>query len=203
MVTPGTCVRIVTGAEMPRGADSVVPVEWTDGGTVNVRIAQQPSLGASVRRAGEDVHAGDQVLEQGTVLGPRQIAVLAAVGRARVKARPRPRVVVVSTGAELRELGSRLGEGQIYDSNSYTMAACARDAGAVVDAGRSTRLLVTTVASQRGSAEPSRSVSYRDRYSSNREANSGQGFAAHQLRYSAPIAARCARSRSIGMPVTR
>jgi molybdopterin molybdotransferase len=132
VVTPGTCVRIMTGAEMPRGADSVVPVEWTDGGTVNVRIAQQPSLGASVRRAGEDVHAGDQVLEQGTVLGPRQIAVLAAVGRARVKARPRPRVVVVSTGAELRELGSRLGEGQIYDSNSYTMAACARDAGAVV-----------------------------------------------------------------------
>ncbi len=117
---------------MPRGADSVVPVEWTDGGTVNVRIAQQPALGASVRRAGEDVHAGDQVLDRDTVLGPRQIAVLAAVGRARVKARPRPRVVVISTGAELREPGSRLGEGQIYDSNSYTMAACARDAGAVV-----------------------------------------------------------------------
>ncbi|MGY4768160.1 molybdotransferase-like divisome protein Glp [Kribbella sp. CWNU-51] len=132
VVTPGTCVRIMTGAEMPRGADSVVPVEWTDGGTVNVRIAQQPAVGASVRRAGEDVHAGDQVLDRDTVLGPRQIAVLAAVGRARVKARPRPRVVVVSTGAELREPGSRLGEGQIYDSNSYTMAACARDAGAVV-----------------------------------------------------------------------
>ena len=131
VVTPGTCVRIMTGAEMPRGADSVVPVEWTDGGTVNVRIAQQPALGASVRRAGEDVHAGDHILDRDTVLGPRQIAVLAAVGRARVKARPRPRVVVVSTGAELREPGSRLGEGQIYDSNSYTMAACARDAGAV------------------------------------------------------------------------
>ncbi|MEU4290129.1 gephyrin-like molybdotransferase Glp [Kribbella sp. NPDC026596] len=132
VVTSGTCVRIMTGAEMPRGADSVVPVEWTDGGTVNVRIAQQPPLGASVRRAGEDVKAGDQVLERDTVLGPRQIAVLAAVGRARVKARPRPRVVVVSTGAELREPGSRLGQGQIYDSNSYTMAAAARDAGAVV-----------------------------------------------------------------------
>ena len=132
VVTPGTCVRIMTGAEMPRGADSVVPVEWTDGGTVNVRIAQQPAVGASVRRAGEDVHAGDQVLDRDTVLGPRQIAVLAAVGRARVKARPRPRVVVVSTGAELREPGSRLGEGQIYDSNSYTLAAAARDAGAVV-----------------------------------------------------------------------
>jgi molybdopterin molybdotransferase len=132
VVTPGTCVRIMTGAEMPRGADSVVPVEWTDGGTVNVRIAQQPAVGASVRRAGEDLQAGEKVLDRDTVLGPRQIAVLAAVGRARVKARPRPRVVVVSTGAELREPGSRLGEGQIYDSNSYTMAACAREAGAVV-----------------------------------------------------------------------
>jgi len=132
VVTPRTCVRIMTGAPMPRGADSVVPVEWTDGGTVTVRITQQPSLGASVRRAGEDVQAGEKVLDRDTVLGPRQIAVLAAVGRARVKARPRPRVVVISTGAELREPGSRLGEGQIYDSNSYTLAACARDAGAVV-----------------------------------------------------------------------
>ncbi|HWD81161.1 MAG TPA: gephyrin-like molybdotransferase Glp [Kribbella sp.] len=132
VVTPGTCVRIMTGAPMPRGADSVVPVEWTDGGTVTVRITQQPAVGASVRHAGEDVTAGAQVLDRDTVLGPRQIAVLAAVGRARVKARPRPRVVVISTGAELREPGSRLGDGQIYDSNSYTLAACARDAGAVV-----------------------------------------------------------------------
>ncbi|WP_132208422.1 molybdotransferase-like divisome protein Glp [Kribbella steppae] len=132
VVTPGTCVRIMTGAPMPRGADSVVPVEWTDGGTVNVRIAQQPALAASVRRAGEDVQAGEKVLDRDTVLGPRQIAVLAAVGRARVKARPRPRVVVVSTGAELREPGTKLGEGQIYDSNSYTLAAAARAAGAVV-----------------------------------------------------------------------
>ncbi|MFF0264651.1 gephyrin-like molybdotransferase Glp [Kribbella sp. NPDC004536] len=132
VVTPGTCVRIMTGAPMPRGADSVVPVEWTDGGTVNVRITQQPPVGGSVRHAGEDVTAGAQVLDRDTILGPRQIAVLAAVGRARVKARPRPRVVVISTGAELREPGSRLGEGQIYDSNSYTLAACARDAGAVV-----------------------------------------------------------------------
>jgi molybdopterin molybdotransferase len=131
VVTPGTCVRIMTGAPMPRGADSVVPVEWTDGGTVTVRITQQPPLGGSVRLAGEDVTAGAQVLDSDTVLGPRQIAVLAAVGRARVKARPRPRVVVISTGAELREPGSRLGDGQIYDSNSYTLAACARDAGAV------------------------------------------------------------------------
>lgn len=64
VVTPGTCVRIMTGAPMPRGADSVVPVEWTDGGTVTVRITQQPQVGASVRRAGEDVTAGTQVLDR-------------------------------------------------------------------------------------------------------------------------------------------
>lgn len=132
VVTPGTAVRIMTGAPMPRGADSVVPVEWTDGGTVSVQIRQQPGLGNSVRRAAEDLSAGTTVLDRDTVLGPRQIAVLAAVGRARVSVRPRPRVVVVSTGAELREPGTRLSDGQIYDSNSYTLAAAARQAGAVV-----------------------------------------------------------------------
>jgi molybdopterin molybdotransferase len=132
VVTPGTAVRIMTGAPMPRGADSVVPVEWTDGGTASVRITQQPGLGNSVRRTAEDLSAGTTVLEKDIVLGPRQIAVLAAVGRARVMVRPRPRVVVVSTGAELREPGTRLSDGQIYDSNSYTLAAAARQAGAVV-----------------------------------------------------------------------
>jgi molybdopterin molybdotransferase len=132
VVTPGTAVRIMTGAPMPRGADSVVPVEWTDGGTASVRITQQPGLGNSVRRAAEDLSAGTTVLDRDVVLGPRQIAVLAAVGRARVSVRPRPRVVVVSTGAELREPGTRLSDGQIYDSNSYTLAAAARQTGAVV-----------------------------------------------------------------------
>ena len=132
VVTPGTAVRIMTGAPMPRGADSVVPVEWTDGGTASVRITQQPGLGNSVRRTAEDLSAGTTVLDRDVVLGPRQIAVLAAVGRARVTVRPRPRVVVVSTGAELREPGTRLSDGQIYDSNSYTLAAAARQAGAVV-----------------------------------------------------------------------
>jgi molybdopterin molybdotransferase len=132
VVTPGTTVRIMTGGVLPRGADSVVPVEWTDAGSASVRIMRQPTQGASIRRAGEDLGAGDQVLGRDTVLGPRQIALLAAVGRARVKVRPRPRVVVVSTGAELREPGTRLAEGQIYDSNSYTLASAARQAGAVV-----------------------------------------------------------------------
>jgi len=132
VVTPGTATRIMTGAPVPRGADSVVPVEWTDGGSVSVRIARQPPTGNAIRRAAEDLREGETVLDRDTVLGPRQLAIVAAVGRSRVMVRPRPRVVIVSTGAELREPGAKLEEGQIYDSNSYTLAAAARLAGAVV-----------------------------------------------------------------------
>jgi molybdopterin molybdotransferase len=131
-VVPGTVVRIMTGAPMPSGADAVVPVEWTDGGETSVRIFRTPSPGNSIRRLGEDLHAGDVVLEPGTVLGPRQISVLAAIGRSRVVVRPRPRVVVLSSGSELREPGTPLGYGQVYDSNSYSLSAAARRAGADV-----------------------------------------------------------------------
>jgi molybdopterin molybdotransferase len=131
-LVPGKVVRIMTGAPMPHGADAVVPIEWTDGGETSVRIHRQPAPGNSIRRSGEDLHAGDVVLEPGTVLGPRQIAVLAAIGRARVVARPRPRVVVLSTGSELREPGAPLPTGQVYDANSFALAAAARRGGAVV-----------------------------------------------------------------------
>ena len=131
-MSPGTAVRIMTGAPVPQGCDAIVPVEWTDGGTSAVVIVQAPEVGQHIRRAGEDVAVGDRLVSEGDLIGPRQIGLLASVGTSRVASRPRPRVVVISTGAELREPGSRLGDGQIYDSNSYTLAACARDAGAVV-----------------------------------------------------------------------
>ena len=130
-LSPGTAVRIMTGAPVPQGADSVVPVEWTDGGIANVRITKAPTKGPHVRYAGEDVRRGDVILEEGTVLGPRQIGLLASVGRATVAARPRPRVVIVSTGSELREPGSGLDHDSIYDANSYMLAAAARAAGAI------------------------------------------------------------------------
>jgi molybdopterin molybdotransferase len=130
-LAPGTAARIMTGAPIPHGADAVVPVEWTDGGIAHVAVAQRPEPGNAVRLAGEDLHAGDQVLTAGTVLGPRQVGLLAGIGRARALVRPRPRVVVISSGDELVEPGHPLGEGHIYDSNSYTLAAAARRAGAV------------------------------------------------------------------------
>jgi molybdopterin molybdotransferase len=130
-MSPGTAVKIMTGAPIPAGADSVVPYEWTDRGVAHVVISQAPEPGQHVRPAGEDVGIGDLVLQQGTVLGPRQIGLLAAVGRSSVRSRPRPRVVVLSTGSELREPGTSLGHDSVYDGNSYLLAAAARAAGAI------------------------------------------------------------------------
>jgi molybdopterin molybdotransferase len=130
-VQPGLCVRIMTGAMMPAGADAVVPVEWTDGGVAQVRIDRRPDVGAFVRRAGEDVASGTVVLPNGSHLGAAQIGLAAAVGRARLTVRPRPRVVVVSTGSELVEPGEPLGPGQIQDSNSPALTAAAIEAGAI------------------------------------------------------------------------
>ncbi|MEU3293385.1 gephyrin-like molybdotransferase Glp [Streptomyces longwoodensis] len=149
-VGPGQAARIMTGAPLPPGAEAVVPVEWTDGGlgegpvdgmrarslapegaTGHVRVHRPAEARAHVRAQGSDVRAGDRALEAGTVLGPPQIALLAAIGRGTVRVRPRPRVVVLSTGSELVQPGEELADGQIYDSNSFALTAAARDAGAI------------------------------------------------------------------------
>jgi molybdopterin molybdotransferase len=149
-VGPGQAARIMTGAPLPPGAEAVVPVEWTDGGlgdgpVTGMRARSQAPEGAGgqvhvyrsaqarahVRAMGSDVKAGDRALDAGTVLGPPQIALLAAIGRGTVRVRPRPRVVVMSTGSELVQPDEPLGNGQIYDSNSFALTAAARDAGAI------------------------------------------------------------------------
>ncbi|MHB2024355.1 MAG: molybdotransferase-like divisome protein Glp [Mycobacteriales bacterium] len=130
-VQPGLCVRIMTGAPVPIGADAVVPVEWTDGGVATVTIRRAPARGQHIRRAGEDVAKGEVVLRADTHIGAPQLGLLAAVGRERVRARPRPRVVVLSTGSELTEPGQALTPGRIYDSNSYLLAGAVREAGAI------------------------------------------------------------------------
>ncbi len=129
-VTPGTAVRIMTGAPMPDGADAVVPVERTDGGTATVWVSQGVDSGAYIRRAAEDVVAGEVVLTAGTLIGARQVAILAAVGCGLVFVHPRPRIAVISTGSELVEPGLPLRHGLISDSNSYLLVAAAREAGA-------------------------------------------------------------------------
>ncbi|WP_129308590.1 gephyrin-like molybdotransferase Glp [Streptomyces sp. L2] len=149
-VGPGQAARIMTGAPLPPGAEAVVPVEWTDGGLGEgpvsgmrarslspegaegqVRVHRPAEARAHVRAKGSDVKAGALALEAGTVLGPPQIALLSAIGRGTVRVRPRPRVVVMSTGSELVQPGESLATGQIYDSNSFALTAAARDAGAI------------------------------------------------------------------------
>ncbi|CAM5535925.1 Molybdopterin molybdenumtransferase OS=Streptomyces tendae OX=1932 GN=GUR47_27400 PE=3 SV=1 [Streptomyces tendae] len=149
-VGPGQAARIMTGAPLPPGAEAVVPVEWTDGGLGegpvagmrarslapegaegHVHVYRPAEARAHVRAQGSDVRSGDRALTAGTVLGPPQIGLLAAIGRGTVRVRPRPRVVVLSTGSELVQPDEQLASGQIYDSNSFALTAAARDAGAI------------------------------------------------------------------------
>jgi molybdopterin molybdotransferase len=130
-VSPGTAIRIMTGAPMPAGADAVVPVESSDGGTTTVALTRAVEAGAYVRRRGEDVGEGTVVMRAGDVVTDRAIAVLASVGCATVLVHARPRVVVIATGDELVEVGTVPGPGQIVDSNGLMLTACARSVGAV------------------------------------------------------------------------
>ncbi len=130
-IQPGFCARIMTGAPIPPGADAVVPLEWTDQGVQQVRIGHPPPVGAFIRRAGEDVREGDVVMKSGALIGATHVGLLAAVGRRNVVVRPKPRVVVISTGAELVDIGDEPAFGQIVDSNSYAITAAVREAGAI------------------------------------------------------------------------
>ncbi|MGH3869703.1 MAG: molybdopterin molybdotransferase MoeA [Pseudonocardiaceae bacterium] len=126
---PHTAHRIMTGAPIPPGADAVVPVELTDGGRYHVQVYSPRSPGDSVRLAGSDVTAGEEVLSAGAVLGPAQLGVAAAVGYAELPVHRPVRVLVLSTGSELVVPGTPLKHGQIYESNGTMLAAAVREAG--------------------------------------------------------------------------
>ncbi|MEU8419045.1 gephyrin-like molybdotransferase Glp [Amycolatopsis japonica] len=134
---PGTAHRIMTGAPMPPGADSVVMVEHTDGGVTDVRILRTAVLGAHIRRRGEDVVEGTVALSAGTVLGPAQLGLAAAVGLAEVPVYRPLRVLVVSTGTELVDAPEPLRYGQIYESNSIMLASAIRALGCEAEVVRS------------------------------------------------------------------
>jgi molybdopterin molybdotransferase len=136
LIGAGECVRILTGAILPDGADAVVMQEQVTVADGRVRLQRTVPAGANVRVPGEDVRTGQTVLPAGSRLGPAQIALAAALGEATLTVHRRPRVALFTSGDELTPLGQPLGPGAIYDSNRYLLRAMLQVLGAeVVDLG--------------------------------------------------------------------
>jgi molybdopterin molybdotransferase len=131
-LTPGTCMRITTGAPLPSGADTVVIKETARVEDDTVVIPAATRAGDNVRAAGEDMPRGGVALRGGTRLGGPQIAVLAAFGQTQAQVRRAPRLAIFATGDELADAGALLQAGQIHDSNGAMLAAQARECGAEV-----------------------------------------------------------------------
>ncbi|MEN0129322.1 MAG: gephyrin-like molybdotransferase Glp [Brevundimonas sp.] len=130
-LAPGQCVRIASGAPLPLGADAVVPLEETDRGAARVALQRPAVAGQYVRPAGSDAHEGEVVLEAGTRLGARQLAIAASLGRGRLHVHPTPRVVLIAVGDELVEPGStRFEDGAVFEADGHALEAAVRDAGA-------------------------------------------------------------------------
>ena len=128
-LVPGAAVLIDSGAPMPLGADAVVPWMLTDRGQSRVQVRAAVSAGQNVRRRAGDVAAGTTVLPRGSRVSARQIALLAGIGRYRVKVMPAPRVVIVSIGDELVEPGQPRDPGDVFDANGHALASAVTDAG--------------------------------------------------------------------------
>lgn len=129
-VAPGEAARIMTGAPLPPGVDTVVQVEHTATAGDVMTVETAPGAGANVRRAGEDVTVGDVLFERGAHLGAAEIGLLAAVGVERIRVARRPRVAILATGSELVAAGQPMQPGQIRNSNSFTAFGQAIAAGA-------------------------------------------------------------------------
>ncbi len=129
-VKKGTASRIMTGAPMPKGADSVVMVEYTETAEGGVRIMTTAGKGENVAPAGEDVKKGRTVIKSGTLIRAAEMGMIASTGRTRIKVTRRPKVAVLSTGSEIAAPGKNLQKGRIYDSNGYSLTGMAFSRGA-------------------------------------------------------------------------
>ncbi len=136
-VTPGTAVRVTTGAPIPPGADAVVMIEFTEERDGLVQIKTTVEAGSDIRPVGQDLAAGQPVLARGVPLGAPEIGLLAMVGQTEVLVHPAPRVAIMSTGDELVEPGESLKPGQIRDANRFSLMSAVREVGGVpVDLGK-------------------------------------------------------------------
>jgi molybdopterin molybdotransferase len=131
VVAPGTAIKIMTGAPMPHGADTVVQVEHTNASDTDVDIYRAPKVGSNLRQRGEDIHAGEGIVTQQTRLRPAELGVLASVGKSQVMVYQRPRVAILATGDEIADLDDPEPNSKIINSNSYTIAGQVLEAGGV------------------------------------------------------------------------
>lgn len=130
-VTKGNAIRIMTGAPIPRGADAIVRVEYTESIGDRILISRVDGQGSHIRGVGEDIQKGRSILEKGRLLTSADIGLLASVGRSRVRVYRRPTVAIISTGDELLEVDDSPQPGKIVNSNSYTLSAAVQEIGAV------------------------------------------------------------------------
>jgi molybdopterin molybdotransferase len=127
----GECVQVATGSPIPKGADAVVMVEFTERNGNDVNVLKPVYPRANISPKGEDIEKGKVVIKAGEQLFPARIGALAALGRKKVEVYEKPRIAVVPTGTEIKEVGSPLEKGQIYDVNSYTLSSIINENGAV------------------------------------------------------------------------
>jgi molybdopterin molybdotransferase len=130
-VVPGTAIKIMTGAPIPDGCDSIVPIESAEEANGAVRVLQPVAMHQHVRFAGDDVHEGETILALGTLVRPYEINMLACFGKQHVTVVRRPKVAIVATGDELIALGETPPMGRIVNSNSYSLAAAITSVGAI------------------------------------------------------------------------
>ncbi len=131
VVENGCAIRIMTGAPIPKGADTVVQSEDTISEGSFVQILSAPPFGDNIRKAGEDVRKGDKVISKGDIIRPQEVGMIASLGRAFINVYQRPTVAILCTGDELVDVDENLDEGKIISSNSYTLAAQVKECGAI------------------------------------------------------------------------
>jgi len=122
-ISDNGAVRIMTGAPVPPGFDTVVMQEHVERGEQSITVTERPKKGLSIRLRGEDARAGDRLLDPGREIGARELAALSAIGRTTVSVQRRLKVTLICTGSELVQPGVPLSDGQIYNSNRYAMLA--------------------------------------------------------------------------------
>jgi molybdopterin molybdotransferase len=128
-VGKGEAIRIMTGAPIPKGADTVLKVEDTENTTTSVKVFKEEQKGANIRLQGEDVRKGECIIPKGKAIRPAEAGMLAILAKSFIFVYQRPRVAILSTGDELADLDERFSEEKIVNSNSYGIAAQVREAG--------------------------------------------------------------------------